>query len=140
MNILQYDEGIALYTRNLIESDAKLTNLLDTLVKKFIVENDDSLTTKNKRRRFAAQVENYEIDVALKIAIFHITKILRRFARWFSYMWNKPTLNQKTFKRLSRKYPYKTTHFLRQRKILLPPRAPRRIFQNRNLDNKKLKI
>jgi hypothetical protein len=118
----KYDNELALYTRNLIERDEKLHNHLDGLVDRYISINSHKNTTNTKKRLFYNLVERYKIDTAIKISVCHFTKTMEKFAKWFSYMWHCPTLCQKTMMRLTRLYPYKTTHFLRQRKVWLPLR------------------
>tara|TARA_R110000868_G_scaffold341539_1_gene602399 strand:- start:142 stop:528 length:387 start_codon:yes stop_codon:yes gene_type:complete len=57
--------------------------------------------------------DNLETDLALQLISYR----MKQFAMWFTYMWNNPSLCPKTFYRLSAKYPYRKTHFLRRRKI-----------------------
>ena len=57
--------------------------------------------------------DNLETDLALQLLSYR----MKQFAMWFTYMWNNPSLCQKTFYRLSAKYPYRKTHFLRRRKV-----------------------
>ena len=121
----KYDTELALYTKKLIERDDKLHKHLDGLVERYISIHSHKNTTKTKKRLFYNLVERYKIDTAIKISVCHFTKIMEKFAKWFSYMWHNPSLSQRTFYRLSTKYPYKTTHFLRQRKIWVP--IPKRV-------------
>ena len=57
--------------------------------------------------------DNLETDLALQLISYR----MKQFAMWFTYMWNNPSLSQKTYSRLSAKFPYRKTHFLRQMKI-----------------------
>lgn len=57
--------------------------------------------------------DNLETDLALQLISYR----MKQFAMWFTYMWNNPSLCQKTFYRLSAKFPYRRTHFLRRRKV-----------------------
>ena len=57
--------------------------------------------------------DNLETDLALQLISYR----MKQFAMWFTYMWNNPSLSQKTYSRLSNKFPYRKTHFLRQMKI-----------------------
>ena len=57
--------------------------------------------------------DNLETDLTLQLISYR----MKQFAMWFTYMWNTPSLSQKTYSRLSNKFPYRKTHVLRQMKI-----------------------
>jgi hypothetical protein len=75
-------------------------------------------TNKTQQNLYYRSIQHLKDNLITDLAMQLITYRLRQFARYFSYMWNNPSLNIKTYNRLSKKYPYKSTHYLRSYKIL----------------------
>lgn len=75
-------------------------------------------TSKTQLRLYYKSIQHLKDNLTTDLAVNLLTFRMKQFALWFQYMWNNPSLCPKTFNRLSNKYPYNKTNFLRKSKIL----------------------
>tara|TARA_R110002126_G_scaffold32074_1_gene102278 strand:- start:153 stop:500 length:348 start_codon:yes stop_codon:yes gene_type:complete len=97
-----YDLELALYTKNLIERDHLHRDNLDKIIDNYVLVNNRKHTTKRQKSMFYKIVERKKIDLAIKMAVQHFTKLMTKFARFFTYIFRNPLLSNGTFQRLSR--------------------------------------
>ena len=109
-------EGLVLAVNDLFENNVKLRERVQEVLYNY-KHTRRGVTNKTQLRLYYKSIEFLKHNLTTDLAINILTDRLRRFARWFSYMWNNPSLCQKTFTRLSTKFPYRKTRFLRRRKI-----------------------
>ena len=76
------------------------------------------ITNKTQQNLYFRSIQHIRDNLVTDLGMQLITYRLTQFARYFSYMWNNPSLNIKTYNRLSKRYPYRSTHYLRSCKIL----------------------
>lgn len=117
MNIfLDNPDGLSLVTNHLYENNIKLKFKVDKELYKYKLTRRET-TSKTQLRLYYRSIETLKYNLTIKLSINLLTFRMRQFARWFGYMWNNPSLCHKTFTRLSKKYPYNKTHFLRKYKL-----------------------
>lgn len=73
---------------------------------------------KTQLRLYFRSIQHLKDNMTTDLAINLLTFRMRQFTRWFTYMWGNPSLTQRTYNRLSTRFPYKKTHFLRKNKII----------------------
>ena len=97
-----YDRNLALYTKNLIERDQRHRDTLDKIIDKYVFVNSRKHTTRRQKTMFYKIVERKKIDLCIQIATDYFTKLMTKFARFFTYIFRNPLLSNGTFQRLSR--------------------------------------
>jgi len=109
----KYQEGLLLAIDRLSKNNKWLNEqVLSQLVAYKNTRRE--VTSKIQQRLYYKSIETIKHNLFTDISIKLLNYRMCQFARWFSYMWNNPSLCKKTAKRLQTLYPYKTTHFLRQ--------------------------
>lgn len=75
-------------------------------------------TSKTQLRLYYKSIQHLKDNLTTDLAVNLLTFRMKQFALWFQYMWNNPSLCKSTFDRLTTRYPYKKTNFLRKSKII----------------------
>ena len=117
----QYQENLSGVLGRWIDHNPRLNAKIDKEVTKFLSKNDGKSRTKTQLRLYNKALQSFTHNVSWCLAQDLLNYRLHQFGRWFIYMWGNPVLCSKTYYRLAAKYPYKTTHFLRQFRVKLPP-------------------
>ena len=118
-----YQKQLTVVLETWIDKNPRLNAKIDKEVSKFLLKNDRKKRTKTQLRLYNKNLQSFTHNVSWCLAQDLLNYRLHQFGKWFIYMWNCPSLCPKTYYRLSAKYPYKKTHFLRQFKIWaeIPP-------------------
>lgn len=120
-----YQKNLTNVLSKWIDHNPRLNAKIDKEVTKFLSKNDGKTRNKTQLRLYNKALQSFTHNVSWCLAQDLLNYRLHQFGRWFIYMWGCPSLCSKTYYRLSAKYPYKKTHFLRQFKVWVPqPRQP----------------
>jgi len=111
-----YQDGICLAILRLSENNIKLKEKVELELNNYKFSRR-AVLNKTQQRLYYKSIQTIKDNLQTDLALQLLTFRLRQFACWFGYMWNNPTLSKKTLVRLQLKYPYKSTHFLRQYKL-----------------------
>jgi hypothetical protein len=109
-------DGLILAIDRLSDNNIKLNQKIN----EYLVDYKNTrrpATNKTQLKLYYKSIQHIKDNLTTDLAISLLTCRMKQFARWFSYMWNCPSLCHKTFLRLNKRFPYNKTHFLRKRKI-----------------------
>ncbi len=105
---------------NMIDNNKRLNKKIDKEVRLFLLKNDNKPRTKTQTRLYNKSLQNFTHTISYCLAQDLLNYRLHQFGRWFVYMWNCPSLTPMVHRRLTKKYPYKSHHFLRMCKVIIP--------------------
>ena len=115
----EYDEGVCTVVKRLETNNQRLQlKVVNELIK--YKSSRRPPTNKTQQRLYYKSIQQLRDNLFTDLGLQLITYRLKQFAMWFSYMYHMPTITLSVYERLRHKYPYKTHHFLRQVRVLIP--------------------
>ena len=106
-----YDDGLNLAVQRMSNNNLRLKKKCQKEMMLWKLQKGNPKNANHMRLLNKAMKRQYE-DLQVDMSIQLLNVRMYQFVRWFSYMMGRmPMLNCKTFERMRKKYPYKTTGF-----------------------------